>query len=363
MSDRTDDPAVLSGLARNPAAPVPLLLRLAADPALAHPLLGREALPPEVASVLADTGDLQARRRLAAHPSTPEDIRRALAADPDPAVRAEVAGWPGSWIDVFRPHPVTAPPLPAGVYAALARDAEPAVRAALGRNRHVPLAVRLLLARDLDAEVRRCAALHDLPAPVLHRLPRPPTPTCPATGSSGSWPGRTPRCARPRPPTRRCPRGNWRGCSARYRTITEAIPIPRAAKIRSVRCVRERDTPEGPPAMELVEKYIAAWNTTDAAARRKLVEDVFAPGARYTDPLAAVTGRDEIDALIATAQAQFAGLQFTPAGPVDTHHDVARFGWHLGPQGGEPIVIGFDVVVIAEDRISAVHGFLDKVPA
>ncbi|MEV6931914.1 nuclear transport factor 2 family protein [Dactylosporangium sp. NPDC051485] len=115
--------------------------------------------------------------------------------------------------------------------------------------------------------------------------------------------------------------------------------------------------------MELVEKYIAAWNTTDAAARRKLVEDVFASGAHYTDPLAAVTGQEQIDALIATAQAQFAGLEFTLAGPVDTHHDVARFGWHLGPQGGEPLVIGFDVVVIAGDRISAVHGFLDKVPA
>jgi limonene-1,2-epoxide hydrolase len=115
--------------------------------------------------------------------------------------------------------------------------------------------------------------------------------------------------------------------------------------------------------MQLIEKYIAAWNETDAAARRQLLEDVYTPDAAYTDPLAAVTGRDQIDALIAGAQNQFAGLEFRLAGPVDAHHDVARFTWHLGPRDAEPIVVGFDVAVIADGRIAKVHGFLDKVPA
>lgn len=49
---------------------------------------------------------------------------------------------------------------------------------------------------------------------------------------------------------------------------------------------------------------------------------------------------------------------------MDANHDQARFTWHLGPAGGEPVVIGFDVVVLSEDgRIASVHGFLDKVPA
>jgi hypothetical protein len=55
---------------------------------------------------------------------------------------------------------------------------------------------------------------------------------------------------------------------------------------------------------------------------------------------------------------------FTLGGPADAHHNQARFTWHLGPAGGEPVVIGFDVVVLSEDgRIASVHGFLDKVPA
>jgi hypothetical protein len=115
--------------------------------------------------------------------------------------------------------------------------------------------------------------------------------------------------------------------------------------------------------MELIEQYIAAWNTTDAAARRDLVARVFTPAATYTDPLAQVAGHEQIDALLATAQAQFPGLEFTLAGPVDAHHDVARFTWNLGPHGGEPLVVGFDVAVINDGRIDRVHGFLDRVPS
>jgi len=55
---------------------------------------------------------------------------------------------------------------------------------------------------------------------------------------------------------------------------------------------------------------------------------------------------------------------FSPGGPADGHHDVARFRWHLGRPGEEPLVEGFDVVELAPDgRIRTVRGFLDKVPA
>ena len=53
----------------------------------------------------------------------------------------------------------------------------------------------------------------------------------------------------------------------------------------------------------------------------------------------------------------------TLGGAVDAHHDQARFTWHLAPQGAaEPVVIGFDVAVVEQDRIGSVYGFLDKVP-
>jgi len=115
---------------------------------------------------------------------------------------------------------------------------------------------------------------------------------------------------------------------------------------------------------EIIDRYIAAWNETDAEARRALVGSLWAADGSYTDPLADVRGPDAIAGLIGAAQQQFSGLVFTLGGPVDANHNQARFSWHLGPYGAEPVVVGFDVVVVdAAGQIRSVHGFLDKVPA
>jgi hypothetical protein len=115
---------------------------------------------------------------------------------------------------------------------------------------------------------------------------------------------------------------------------------------------------------EIIKGYLEAWNETDASVRRSLVASLWAADGSYTDPLADVRGPDAIAGLIGAAQQQFPGLVFTLGGTVDANHNQARFTWHLGPAGGEPVVIGFDVMVLSESgRIQSVHGFLDKVPA
>ncbi|MEU7875460.1 nuclear transport factor 2 family protein [Dactylosporangium sp. NPDC049140] len=114
--------------------------------------------------------------------------------------------------------------------------------------------------------------------------------------------------------------------------------------------------------MELIEKYLAIWNETDPNSRRGLIDQVWAQDGTYTDPLAQVAGRDQIDALVGAVQQQFPGLVFRLGGPVDAHHDLARFTWHLGHPDAEPIAIGFDVAVIHDGHVAAVHGFLDRVP-
>ena len=114
---------------------------------------------------------------------------------------------------------------------------------------------------------------------------------------------------------------------------------------------------------KLAEQYIATWNETDPAARRALIDEIWSADGQYIDPLAEVTGRDQIDAVIAAAQQQFAGMKFRLAGPVDAHHDQARFTWELGPDG-TAVVVGFDVAKRdADGRLALVLGFLDKVPS
>ncbi|MCF0092022.1 nuclear transport factor 2 family protein [Micromonospora sp. NPDC049114] len=113
----------------------------------------------------------------------------------------------------------------------------------------------------------------------------------------------------------------------------------------------------------LAERYIAIWNETDPARRRTEIADVWAPDARYVDPLTVAEGRDAIDATIAAVQGQFPGMTFRLAGPVDGHHDQLRFTWELGPDGVEAPVVGFDVAVLdGNGQLRQVLGFLDRVP-
>jgi hypothetical protein len=115
----------------------------------------------------------------------------------------------------------------------------------------------------------------------------------------------------------------------------------------------------------VAEAYIAIWNDQDPAGRRARIEALFTEDATFVDPLADIRGWDAIDQLVGGAQAQFAGLTFAVAGNADGHHDIARFTWHLNAPGTEePVVVGFDVITLdATNRITQIHGFLDKVPA
>jgi hypothetical protein len=113
----------------------------------------------------------------------------------------------------------------------------------------------------------------------------------------------------------------------------------------------------------LAQRYIDIWNTTDPATRRRRIQALFTPDARYVDPLVAVEGPEAIDETVAAVQGQFPDLEFR-LGPVDGHHHQARFTWELGPAEGQALVVGLDVAVADDDgRLTQVYGFLDKVPA
>jgi hypothetical protein len=118
----------------------------------------------------------------------------------------------------------------------------------------------------------------------------------------------------------------------------------------------------------IAQRYIDSWNEKDPGKRRLIIDEVYTSDASFTDPMVRVTGPEAIDQVLGEVQRkfdgpQFDGLEFT-LGPVDGHHDIARFQWFLGSgDAEEPLVAGFDVIVLAGGRIRHVHGFLDKVPA
>ena len=90
---------------------------------------------------------------------------------------------------------------------------------------------------------------------------------------------------------------------------------------------------------DLVDRYLACWNETDPEARRALIAQHWSPRPSYTDPVAAVTGRKAIEETIGAVQERFPGFAFSPVGPVDAHHQQARFTWGLGPADAEPVIV------------------------
>ncbi|MER7484351.1 nuclear transport factor 2 family protein [Streptomyces sp. NPDC126497] len=112
---------------------------------------------------------------------------------------------------------------------------------------------------------------------------------------------------------------------------------------------------------ELARRYLASWNEHDPARRRALVDELWTDDAGYTDPIVAVEGRNAIEDVIATAQRQFPGLVYRPAGKADGHHGVARLAWELAPPGGPAVIAGLAVMVTERTRLRRVYGFLDPV--
>jgi hypothetical protein len=114
----------------------------------------------------------------------------------------------------------------------------------------------------------------------------------------------------------------------------------------------------------VIDAYLSIWNETDDAARRVKIDEVWAENGVYVDPLAAASGRQEFDKVIAGAQAQFKGLLFERGATFDEHHNVVRFTWNLvTAAGADPIAIGFDVAAVDDNgHITTVYGFIDKMP-
>lgn len=174
---------VLEGLARNPALPPALLRRLFAHPpARDEAVMWRADLTEELAGEIIALGDPMLTHALACNRSLPAEVKRTLAAAPDPAVRSALAaheeGIPRELFERFAGDP--APEVreeaarndsaPDDLRARLAQDPHPKVRAALGQFwTDAPEAVRRSLLTDPDPTVRAAACATHFrggPAPV-----------------------------------------------------------------------------------------------------------------------------------------------------------------------------------------------------
>ena len=117
------------------------------------------------------------------------------------------------------------------------------------------------------------------------------------------------------------------------------------------------DTATTSPA-QLVAGYFNCWNTTDAVARQHAIAAVWAPDARSVDPIADVTGHEELAAMFAGFHDTYPGHSFRAVGDTDTHHNLARWGWEMVAPDGTTALNGIDCALLdSNGRIIYLAGF------
>ena len=112
----------------------------------------------------------------------------------------------------------------------------------------------------------------------------------------------------------------------------------------------------------LIDTYCLAWSDPSPERRHELLATVWAPGATYTDPTVHTVGADELLAHISTVIARRPGSQVLRTSPLDTHHNLTRFAWHVLQADGTTLPEGLDLAEFSADgRISRIIGFFGPI--
>jgi len=108
----------------------------------------------------------------------------------------------------------------------------------------------------------------------------------------------------------------------------------------------------------LIDAYCAAWGEFDPVRRERMLGDIWAGHATYTDPRAHAAGVGELTALIGRVQATRPGARWLRTSVVDSHHGLVRFGWRVVLGDGTMLPEGLDVAEISGDgKLLRIVGF------
>ena len=109
-------------------------------------------------------------------------------------------------------------------------------------------------------------------------------------------------------------------------------------------------------AEQVVDAYLGCWNEPMRRGDVLVDRTCTMNHARSVDPLADVTGRAGIDAMLAATQGEFPRHRFSLDGEVTTHHDLIYWGWVMaGPD--DVVLAGVDVARVDDGQIAFLAGF------
>lgn len=96
----------------------------------------------------------------------------------------------------------------------------------------------------------------------------------------------------------------------------------------------------------------------DHAKRATAAERTYAADVVFSDSDEVVVGLDAVVEKAGKILDSAPGFVFAPTGSVHEVQDMAFLAWGFGPAGAEPVVTGFDVCLVLDDRITKVYTVL-----
>lgn len=109
---------------------------------------------------------------------------------------------------------------------------------------------------------------------------------------------------------------------------------------------------------QIIDSYFECWNASNAEQRAEAIAKTWAEEATSSDPLAQVTGHDDLAAMFVGTQEAYPGHTFRQVGELDTHHNLLRWGWEMIDGAGNRVLDGIDVALFGDDgRLTYLAGF------
>jgi hypothetical protein len=117
--------------------------------------------------------------------------------------------------------------------------------------------------------------------------------------------------------------------------------------------------------MRQIDEYFEAWNEQDDETRRELLAGSVTAEVELVHPTwGRSTGIDALAEHIAAYQAAMPGSRVVLSSAIDSHNQIARYGWEIADTDGATVMTGIDVVEIADDgrleRILLFHDSTDR---
>jgi hypothetical protein len=113
-----------------------------------------------------------------------------------------------------------------------------------------------------------------------------------------------------------------------------------------------------------VASYVAAWNTRDDAARRRLLEQAWSTTGTYTDPVVQLDGRAAMYRHATGFGERWPGAKIVITGAFPPHNGLVCFSWHVVGPADDILRAGVDFGELDPDgRLRRVVGFFGEPPA